>query len=159
MCQRCKEKIAKNSGNAGSPIFGAMAPPGHASTSSALGSQAPLVRRCEMPKCQKMPLKDSVDGKILCKMHSIEHKLNTKPSQPITKPTSGSKPFKKSGLYHIKPEDKIYLRKRKRGSSSNRGSSVGHSRTQSRESNLPNPGQGRRVASMQGETFLVMYHG
>jgi hypothetical protein len=141
MCQRCKKKTANNSVPAGPSTSGTMAPP------------VPLVRRCEV--CQKMPLEELVDGKNLCKIHSVEHKWNTRYVQIEPKqPTSAPKPFRKSHLYRIRPEDKVYLRgKRKRGSSSNRGSSDGHSRTQSRESDLANVGQGRRVASMQGESF------
>jgi hypothetical protein len=144
MCQRCKKRTATNSVAAGSPTSGTMPPPGHAPTNSAGVSQVPLVQRCEIPHCEKIPIRELTDGKILCKYHSVEHKLNTRPGQPIRKPASAPRPFKKSDLYHMKPEDKIYLnKKRKRGSSSNRGSSVS------------SVGQGRRVASMQGKSFPV----
>jgi ankyrin repeat protein len=48
----------------------------------------PLVQRCEIPHCEKIPIRELVDGKILCKYHSLEHKLNTRLGQPIRKPAS-----------------------------------------------------------------------
>lgn len=62
-----------------------------------------------------MPIKDPVDGKMICKYHMMAAKHKTSSLKPQVAIKTASRPINKKKIYPVsKPEDRELIRKRKR---------------------------------------------
>lgn len=68
---------------------------------------------CEIAGCKTVMYQKKVTGRNLCKHHEVQERHKIASAMPAVKTAPSSKPFKKSKLYPVKPEDRQLL-KRKR---------------------------------------------
>jgi hypothetical protein len=74
---------------------------------------------CEIAGCKTVMYQKKATGRNLCKPHEVQERHKIASAMPAVKTAPSSKPFKKSKLYPVKPEDRQLL-KRKRNSVSRR---------------------------------------
>jgi len=75
--------------------------------------------KCEIAGCKTVMYQKKATGRNLCKHHEVQERHKIASAMPVVKTAPSSKPFKKSKLYPVKPEDRQLL-KRKRNPVSQR---------------------------------------